>query len=247
MLMKDALLSLGFNKVKAQIYTKLITIVFEALLLAERRMKNDDNWKKFLAKKGALLNYKKINGVTVIPLAEEGITAELHAYLDEIKLEGALSDSLRTFEVEFRLNEPMKSTTRTGKYSNKPDLTAKTMKRDFQAATISFEAKNIHMDRDINSHYLGDQGIHCFIREKESYTDNDLGVMLAYTLYDEEKIWIEKISKNISSKYPSLNQHIKLPFKEDAVLTTDIPKDHLPSERVKLFHLVMKFDPHVRT
>jgi hypothetical protein len=245
MLLKDALLNIGFNKVKAQIYTKLITVVFEALLLAEKQMKTDENWKKFVVKKGALLNHKTINGLTVVPLAEEGITAELHAQLDIIKFEEKLSNSLKDFEVEFRLNEPIKSDTRTGKYSKKPDLTAKTMKRDWNTATITFEAKNIHVDADINSHYLGEQGIDCFIREKESYTENDLGVMLAYTLYDEEQVWIEKIVQKVNTKYSSINNHIALPFKENTILTTDIPKHHLPSEHVKLFHLVMKFEPHV--
>lgn len=241
---RDELIDFGFNKLQANVYAKFITTVFDALFSAESRVKAKENWENILLKEGALLKERNINGKSITPTAEEAITAELHVQLDHIKIEADVNHTLREMYIEFRLDPPIPSDTKTGKNCKRPDLVAKAMHFSTQGVELFVEAKNVFSLSDVKNHYFGTQGTVCFTRSEDSYRCKNLGAMLGYTISETEQYWLGKINAIASdhTKHSETHQHIVSETDTRPILTLDFPIEAQSDQCVKLFNMIMKFN-----
>ena len=111
---------------------------------------------------------------------------------------------------------------------------------------LRIEAKVIVKDKDIENHYLSQNGLGRFSDPNEPYTDELVGGMVAYTVSDDRSSWSKKIDDGMAAASPTIPTfHHDLPQCGSSTLFCRVPYTHLktPSQsEVLVFHLVLEFD-----
>ena len=181
----EHLLRLGFNPVKAQLWSEFLKHVLAIFRTAEAELRRPDNWDEFKKRRGALGKryVRRRQKVTIRYPNEDAITTELGHIVQTLRRRLPHGHFLRANEVEFHVERPVRSASRAGRHSRKVDFFIFAAS-GISAPELAVEAKSVRTHSDITKRYLGNEGIGCFLESDSPYSRAPIGSMLAYSLAD---------------------------------------------------------------
>ena len=241
----EHLLLLGFNPVKAQLWSEFLKHVLAIFRTAEAELRRPDNWDEFKNKRGALgRRYARRRQKTTIRYPnEDAITTELGQIVQTLRRRLPLGHFLRANEVEFHVERPVRSAKRAGRHSRKVDFFILAAS-GISAPELALEAKAIRRRSDITKRYLGTEGIGCFLVPESPYSSAPIGGMLAYSFADLPGSWRDEIRRGLAvGCYPSSwLQCVQVEGERVPALVSGHDRSDLGLEPIAIIHMEMSFD-----
>jgi hypothetical protein len=174
----------GLTREAALIWASFVDLAMKLTRLGEERLKQPANWGSLLA---------KVSGDSP---DEDDISVELYHSIDAIKDEASLASEFHRIEV--KRDAPVFDEGRTGKRSRRMDFRVKEWLGAGRHTTLAVEAKLLRRISDVGAHYLGNEGIRCFVTTDSPYTSAPVGMMFAYFLSGERDTWLGAIDREIA-------------------------------------------------
>lgn len=211
-------------------WAAFITTVINALREAEAVLKGADSWTDLLRKIAP----------RVRP-TEPDLNVEIYRKIKDIKRNAQLDNPIR--DIEFESEPPYDDPDRTGIRSRKPDFLAT---RYFEVGfTLEFaiEAKRLLKKSEIDSTYLSEAGIGCFLSDDSPYTRAPIAAMLAYFFEHTEEYWRESIiAALLISPLPLSKSHeLKLIGENAPTHCSDLKRANMDLPDITVMHLSMGF------
>jgi hypothetical protein len=170
----DHLQERGLTRMEAQRWSTFIAVALDLLEHAARTLARSEGWDLLLKKVGSK------------SLQEPDVTTELYALVQFLQERSELTSSRR--EVHVKCEDPVISENRSGKRSKAADFAVSTL-RHGSALRFVIEAKMLRDFSDIQSAYLGKDGIGCFTNTDSPYTREAVAGMIAYVRDRTEAEW----------------------------------------------------------
>ena len=240
----------GFPAIKAILWAQFVIHVIEILNKATDDLKKPANWNNFKGKTGALGKAKKKvkKGIIEAIPNEDAITSELHQYIQEARCDLPSDHFLRLHEVSFQAETQVKSDTKAGRHLRQVDFHIYSSSSR-NGPEISIEAKPLSKPKDINTRYLGEEGIGCFLN-LEPYTTGPIGGMFAYTINNNKASLYEAIDLAISEFEPKVLSLDKVCLREshdyELISLSKHERPKLGLDPIIVLHLEKIFEPDVK-
>lgn len=202
--LQQYLRELGFGAIRAELWAEFVEHVLAVFRDACDLLQQDDNWRAFTQKRGALSRPRKSRRTQADesrPL-EDALTSELAHFMRRIRRGAPQGHFLRLHEVTFQAEDLVSSTDRAGRHSKRIDFFVYCASGPDEPE-LAIEAKPLHSISDINNRYLAQEGIGCFFSADSPYSSGPLGGMLAYTVNAEKKSWRVEIRAAVVAYTPS--------------------------------------------
>ncbi|WP_200384631.1 hypothetical protein [Rhodocyclus tenuis] len=188
--------------------------------------------KKIKAKKKGRLNVQ-----------ENAITSELEKPIRSHLCSKQLRDASTILQLSCHIEAHVPSKTRTGDSLKNADIRFEMVGSDNPELDLVFEAKVIRDIADINSAYLGADGLERFCREEDPYTTGPVGGLLAYVDKASHLNHRDSLRKFIG-EHPS-----RLDSKEAVLGLSNAAKEFCSSHKCEnahrapiwMIHLIMDF------
>lgn len=245
----EHLLRLGFNPVKAQLWSEFLKHVLAIFRTAEAELRRPDNWDEFKKRRGALGKryVRRRQKVTIRYPNEDAITTELGHIVQTLRRRLPHGHFLRANEVEFHVERPVRSASRAGRHSRKVDFFIFAAS-GISAPELAVEAKSVRTHSDITKRYLGNEGIGCFLESDSPYSRAPIGSMLAYSLADLLGSWRDEIRTGLAvGCYPaSWLQCVQVEGERVPALVSSHDRSALGLEPIAIIHMEMNFDADMK-
>ncbi len=211
-------------------WAAFITTVINALREAETVLKETDSWTELL---------RKI--APKIRPTEPDLNVEIYRKIKGIKKNAQLDNPIR--DIEFESEPPYDDPNRTGIRSRKPDFLATRYFEVGFALQFAIEAKRLLKKTEIDSAYLSEEGIGCFISNDSPYTRAPIAAMLAYFFDHTEEYWRESIVEALLISPLPVSKSHELKFVGEKKLThcSDLRRTNLDLPDITVLHLSMGF------
>ena len=211
-------------------WAAFITTVINALREAETVLKETDSWNDLLSKIAPKIRP-----------TEPDLNVEIYRKIKDIKKNAPLDNPIR--DIEFESEPPYDDPNRTGINSRKPDFLATRYFEVGLALEFAIEAKRLLKKGEINSAYLSEAGIGCFISNDSPYTRAPIAAMLAYFFEYTEEYWRESIidALLVSSLPVSKCHELKLVGESSPTHCSDLKRTNLDLPDITVLHLSMGF------
>lgn len=243
--LENFLRSLGFDALQTAVWKQFIVAVIDAVRSAGARLCEPAQWERFVQKDGALSKAKPRSRKRAMnpPLpVEEGITAELGFYLNQIVKAADETHALKLLQIHFETEAQVNLPDRTGRSSKWIDLLA-ISSVSTSAPEFVFEAKILGIDSDIENEYLHhERGIGRFTDPIAPYTTKKLGAMLTYVVVGETQRWTEAIQHKMVGPPPlaKLFHHVIIDGEPEPVFCSQLERKHRAEGDIAVFHFAMK-------
>lgn len=231
-------------------WSEFIENVLWILRVAAEELRRPENWDAFKQKKGALgvprlRKHRKI--VERIPI-EDAITSELGHFIRHIRRSLPTGHFLRLNEVEFHVEDLVKSDNRAGRHSRKVDFFI-CAASGIDEPEFAIEAKPLIDEADIKGRYLGEDGIGCFFTTDSPYTKSLLGGMLAYTMNGDGHSWFTKVRAAISAYQPAAIDlaDVIVAGKAASLICSRHERTALGLDPIAILHLEMISEPEAQS
>ena len=245
----ELLLQLGFGPVKAQLWSEFLKHVLVIFRKAEEELRQPNTWGEFKKKRGALgrKRARRREKIAIRYPNEDAITTELGEIVQTLRRSLPLGHFLRANEVEFHVERPVRSAVRTGRHSRKVDFFVLAAS-GVSAPELALEAKTVRIPSDITNHYLGCDGIGCFLVPESPYSQAPIGGMLAYSFTDLSVSWRHEIESTLEEGcYPAIwLRCVQIGAEEEPTLVSGHDRTEIGLEPLVIVHLEMSFDPDIQ-
>ncbi|UVA79988.1 hypothetical protein [Pandoraea commovens] len=182
----------GYADARANFMHLVLQCAIDSLRHAELELSKQ--WPNFCAKDGALRPPQKRSKDINLRPDENAITYELGDYIHTY-LRGLVSDH-RYRAVHFVFEQPKPSAKLAGSKRKRLDLRWQAYIDGGPEFVV--EAKPLFTQRDIETRYLGDEGLGRFTRAEEAFTEDELGALLGYVQQDPNSDWSASIRTAVS-------------------------------------------------
>lgn len=176
------------NFAMAVLWQSFVDRVLELLARTEAKLQDETVWKQFAQREGWWLNARRKSaaGDHVLLPSEDAITHALEEIAKEILRDLRLADPL-TDHLDFDAQVIRPPHHRIGRKALTTDIRIKSTV--VEALEVRIEAKLLFSPKDIQSAYLGPEGLLRFADPQAPYTDRPIGFMLGYSLQDHAPDW----------------------------------------------------------
>lgn len=178
---------------------------------------------------------RSIKGTKVQLPRENGITHALTLALEMVRLEALPDDLLSKRQVCFPCQQPRANPSRLGSDALTTDLQARSLESPY--LDLRIEAKVLFGGGDV-AHYCGGKGLLRFA-SAEAYTEQPVGMMLAYSVRHDEAYWAERIQAKASPS-PEVRSFQHIVLDGDEILSSTL-LSHACGQ-VLVLHLVLPFE-----
>ena len=248
--LREQLLKLGFSPVQAHLWSEFLKHVLLIFRKAEKELRQPDNWDEFKKKRGAFGRryVRRREKVTIRYPNEDAITTELGQIVQTLRRSLPLGHFLRANEVEFHVERPVRSSVRAGRHSKKVDFYV-LASSGTSAPELALEAKALRKPSDIENHYLGSEGIGCFLEPGSPYSVAPIGGMLAYSTADSSVSWSNEIKSALpGGDYPATwLRCVQIGAEEVPTLISSHDRTGMGLEPIAIIHRKMSFDADIQT
>jgi hypothetical protein len=234
----------GLDAIQAEIWSKFIHAIVDAIRVAEANLCELEAWSKYCQMAGAFRRARKTkkNVLPRLP-AEEGLTDAIVQQLQSHRAAVPEGHFLREWEVHFEPEGHVRSERRIGKRSRRCDIRARSY-RLVRAPDLIFEAKVVDSDSDIAKRYLGPDGLGCFTNPPDPYTQEPIGGLIAYTVSSDPAHWLSRIRSAFSSapsRLLSLST-VKVGVRLEEILVAEVERTKLGLASILIINLVLTFE-----
>ncbi|HEX8580525.1 MAG TPA: hypothetical protein VF655_13150 [Allosphingosinicella sp.] len=223
------LMDRGLTRLQAQRWYIFAAGGLQALDRAAAVLATEPRWASLLQKIGTR------------SLEETDITTELFHIFQELQELAPIDSTLRQYTIGCEV--PVQAPNRAGKRSRDADLVLSTLQ--YQAALrLILESKLLRRVSDVNSAYLGSDGLGCFTCIDSPYTTAHVAAMAAYVRSNSAEAWESELHTRLSASVPTLIMDTGLfPLYDGGrdFLFSDVRRDDLALDPLLLLHRAFLF------